>query len=863
MSEDDLGDLRFDEIRVRDSDAVMENEAVETRKWVMLFILLWSTCYGVSANAVNALVSFLHYFLKFLAKFAPVLVALSSIFPKSLHMLHKHVGLNKDDFTKYVVCKSCHSIYLYEDCFEKLSNGQSVPITCTYYAFPQHPNMSQRKACGHRLLKEIVLKNGAAKYYPLHVYCYNGVIKSLLNILGSDHKVQLCEKWRNRCVPPNTLADIYDGKIWKEMKWKDGSRFFDKEHNLGLMLNCDWFPPFERTEYSVGVLYAVILNLPRAIRFKPENVIIISIIPGPSEPPLTINTYLKPLVDELLDLWEDGVSIRGMKFNVALVCIACDRPAAHKIGGFLGAGHSSNHACCYCTKNFPYDKTIKKMDYSGFNSFAPLRNHIDHKNHGSEWIRAKSKSERDTIEKIYGSRFTQLNLLPYFDSINQIALDPMHNLFEGTAKRVMKKIWLNDENPLIRKKDFEKVHDTISAFKTPSSIGRLPLKVLSGYSSFTADQWKNWTLWFSLISIHDIIPTSDYDCWKIFVSACTILSSPVVTYEEVADAHQLLLKFCITIEELYGCQSITPNMHYHIHLAQSILNFGPIQTFWLFSFERYNGILGNYHTNQRSVEIQMMQKFCDDMYIASVAATDDAIGHHKDLFSSLLHKKISGSLKDNLEIDDTSIISMDSSIESLLKLPHLNVEKSLLYLHSSFIHFMAPFSRCAFNNDELRYVRLSYATFLPDIDILEVPVMYEKCHTIKLFGDRYGSVKMRSEKNCYIQAFWVKEFTSGDIDLTSSKTGLGIIQFFFRQRIHCGGIYRVVPMAKVSWFQNHPDINYFGQPVEVWCNDMYHSLGPASFIPVNRIKNQVVACVTQVKEETVLTVCPIKRKIYI
>ena len=98
-------------------------------------------------------------------------------------MLHKHVGLNKNDFTKYVVCKSCHSIYLYEDCFEKLSNGQSVPITYTYYAFPQHPIMSHRMACGHRLLKEIVLKNGTPKYYPLHVYCYNGVIKSLLNIL--------------------------------------------------------------------------------------------------------------------------------------------------------------------------------------------------------------------------------------------------------------------------------------------------------------------------------------------------------------------------------------------------------------------------------------------------------------------------------------------------------------------------------------------------------------------------------------------------------------------------------------------------------------------------------------------------------
>ena len=61
------------------------------------------------------------------------------------------------------------------------------------------------------------------------------------------------------------------------------------------MLNCDWFQPFERTQYSVGVLYAVILNLPRSIRFKPENVLIIGIIPGPDEPPLVINSYLKAM----------------------------------------------------------------------------------------------------------------------------------------------------------------------------------------------------------------------------------------------------------------------------------------------------------------------------------------------------------------------------------------------------------------------------------------------------------------------------------------------------------------------------------------------------------------------------------------
>ena len=70
------------------------------------------------------------------------------------------------------------------------------------------------------------------------------------------------------------------------------------------MVNIDWFQPFQHTQYSVGVIYLVLLNLPRSLRFKKENIFIIGLIPGPSEPPHNINSYLSPLVEDLLELWQ-------------------------------------------------------------------------------------------------------------------------------------------------------------------------------------------------------------------------------------------------------------------------------------------------------------------------------------------------------------------------------------------------------------------------------------------------------------------------------------------------------------------------------------------------------------------------------
>lgn len=75
----------------------------------------------------------------------------------------------------------------------------------------------------------------------------------------------------------------------------------------------------------------------------------------PSEPSPTINTYLGPLVSELLQLWE-GVQLKlpmtdeRAMFRCALLGIACDLPAARKVSGFLS--HSANLGCSRCFEKF-------------------------------------------------------------------------------------------------------------------------------------------------------------------------------------------------------------------------------------------------------------------------------------------------------------------------------------------------------------------------------------------------------------------------------------------------------------------------------------------------------------------------------
>ena len=126
------------------------------------------------------------------------------------------------------------------------------------------------------------------------------------------------------------LADIVDGRVWREFLFVDGKPLLAGERSLAFMLNVDWFQPFKLARYSVGVIYLVVMNLPRNERFKVENVVLVGVIPGPHEPSGNINTYLEPLVNELLVLWE-GWHVGSEIVKGVLLCVASDLPTARKV----------------------------------------------------------------------------------------------------------------------------------------------------------------------------------------------------------------------------------------------------------------------------------------------------------------------------------------------------------------------------------------------------------------------------------------------------------------------------------------------------------------------------------------------------
>ena len=176
----------------------------------------------------------------------------------------------------------------------------------------------------------------------------------------------------------------------------------------------------------------------------------------------------------------------------------------------------------------------------------------------------------------------------------------------------------------------------------PQDIGRIPGKISCSFSGFTADQWKNWTTVYSVFALKGVLPDNHLECWRHFVLACNYLGKRVLTDNDIEIGVRYLMEFCKTFEDLYGKDLVTPNMHLHGHLKECLIDYGPFHSFWCFSFERFNGILGSYHTNNRSIEIQLMRRFLMQAKVKDFKYPDMYLDSFKEFFDNC---QSSGSVK--------------------------------------------------------------------------------------------------------------------------------------------------------------------------------------------------------------------------
>jgi hypothetical protein len=161
------------------------------------------------------------------------------------------------------------------------------------------------------------------------------------------------------------------------------------------------------------------------------------------------------------------------RIRAAIICCACDIPAARKLCGHI----SARVACHRCEKVANYDAR-NQPNFGGFDNIEQwfmARNVDEIRNNANLWKECNTDDARKNHVSKTRVRWSELYRLSYFDSVQFPIVDPMHCLFLGIAKWIVTQLWI-EENRLTTK-HLEIMQERANKIKVPSDVGRIPSKI--------------------------------------------------------------------------------------------------------------------------------------------------------------------------------------------------------------------------------------------------------------------------------------------------------------------------------------------------------------------------------------------------
>ena len=176
------------------------------------------------------------------------------------------------------------------------------------------------------------------------------------------------------------------------------------------------------------------INLPLSLCYKPENLFLIGVIPGPREPSIEeVGHFIEPIVNMLNRSWRNGTKFDCTESSNCertecsmLTVIVTDLVASRKITGV--ASHSSKEFFCSLCG-------LAKPEINNFDRTTwPTRTRVMQKKAAEEWRDATSKKERKCLFAQTGVRWSPFWKLDYYDPTKMGAADTMHNLFLGLVQ---------------------------------------------------------------------------------------------------------------------------------------------------------------------------------------------------------------------------------------------------------------------------------------------------------------------------------------------------------------------------------------------------------------------------------------------
>lgn len=438
---------------------------------------------------------------------------------------------------------------------------------------------------------------------------------------------------------PNFISDVYDGQMYKDFVAKLPPE--NKHNYLTAMLNTDGAQKFESSKFSIWPIFLLLNELPAQVRLT--KIVTCGLWYSKIQPNMDIflgqfAKYFQNIQNKGIPCFLNG-QIRSIPLYITQCCV--DSSARTKIQGIQQ--YSGYHSCNWCLQEGDWDNYVR----FSYEKKIELRNHETTREKMKFFLKKATKSEKAEITKTTGiNGICSLIKIKEFNIIFGFVVDYMHCILEGVAKQLTE---LHLRN--LSAQQIEELDEIMMAIPAPHQVARLT-RGLSKRGQWKAREWENYVLFYSYAVLSTFLPNEKLKHWLLFSNSLHILLQKKISFSELETARKNLDEFVKKFEEIYFLENMTFNVHLLLHIADSVLHWGPLWTQNTFCFESENhnilkaiksanGVTHqivrflnyNYRTSILGLHVlpdmtQLLRKFCEQLFSGKRVKNVKKIGDH-------------------------------------------------------------------------------------------------------------------------------------------------------------------------------------------------------------------------------------------
>ncbi|XP_076947541.1 uncharacterized protein LOC143619517 [Bidens hawaiensis] len=206
--------------------------------------------------------------------------------------------------------------------------------------YKQDKELTQCKWCGESCYKSVQTK------VPHLVMTYMPIGPRLKKLYMTTKTAKDMTWHHDHKKKDSSMAHPSDSKAWKHFDSKNPD-FANEIRNVRLGLCTDGFNPnnTNSSPYSLWPVFLTIYNLPPCMCLKDSFVKLCLVIPGRKSPSQNLDVFLRPLIDELKELYEEGIEVydayhkENFTMKAILLWTVSDFPAYAMLSGWSTHGH--------------------------------------------------------------------------------------------------------------------------------------------------------------------------------------------------------------------------------------------------------------------------------------------------------------------------------------------------------------------------------------------------------------------------------------------------------------------------------------------------------------------------------------------